>query len=62
MSMKYIRDHYKVPAKRGGMVRFTHLGEYFGTIKSARDGHLRILLDDRKKTQSFHPTWNIEYL
>ena len=68
MSMKYIRSYYKVPAKRGGRIKYI---DGFGTswfcrIMSARDGRLRVLPDDRIKNCNtrliLHPTWNLEYL
>jgi hypothetical protein len=64
MSMKYIRDHYGVPAKRGGRVRFTggSNGPITGTITSSHGPHLRILFDGDKHSLPVHPTWEIEYL
>ncbi len=60
----YIRRYYGVNAKRGGRVRYTggQKGERFGTIKSARGGYLRIVLDGDKHAGNFHPTWKLEYL
>ena len=60
MSMKFIRDRYMVPAKRGGRVRYK--GARLGTIKSASHGYLNILLDGDKRAMPFHPTWKLEYL
>jgi len=61
--MSYIRRYYNVPAKRGGRVLYTGWRTpLYGTIKSARGGYLRILLDGDTRTGSFHPTWEIEYL
>ncbi|PKV80879.1 hypothetical protein [Nocardia fluminea] len=63
MSMKYVRDYYAVPAKRGRRVRYTGEGEpRLGTITSARQGGLRIRLDGDKRSLPFHPTWELEYL
>jgi hypothetical protein len=68
MGMEYIRKTYGVPAKRGGRVRFWGGGwrESFGRITSARNGKLRVLVDDRvpgyRGRVILHPTWNIEYL
>lgn len=68
MSMATIRRQYKVPAKRGGRLCFTDTNgvKFFCTIKSARDGHLRVLVDDRvlgyRGRMLLHPTWNVEYL
>ena len=65
MSMSWIRNAYRVPAKRGGRIIYTggRTPEY-GTIKSARGGYLRILLDGMNYTHPlpFHPTWAITYL
>jgi hypothetical protein len=58
--MKWIRKYYKVPAKRGGKVRFCKTK--IGTIKSARNGYLRVVFDGYKNIVSLHPTWNIEYI
>ena len=66
--MEYIRSCYGVPAKRGGRIKFTDSDEtiWFGRITSARNGHLKMLPDDRvkgcKTRLILHPTWNIEYL
>ena len=60
MPMQYIRETYKVPAKRGGRVRYQ--GKSLGTITSARGPHLRIRLDGEKRPGIYHPTWKIEYL
>ncbi|MEM1297404.1 MAG: hypothetical protein AAGH89_18710 [Verrucomicrobiota bacterium] len=61
--MNYIRRAYGVPAKRGGRVRYTGSGDSrLGTIKSAKHGYLRILLDGDRWPGTFHPTWELEYL
>ncbi len=61
--MDYIRRYYKVPAKRGGRVRYSGgTTTMYGTIKSARGGYLMILLDGDKYPKTFHPTWKLEYL
>lgn len=63
MSMKYIREHYNVPAKRGGRVIYT--GGYLpriGTIVGSDGAHLRIRLDGDRHPQNFHPTWELKYL
>lgn len=61
MSMKYIRDTYGVPAKRGRFVRVYYQrsdGEWLlaahGRITSASH-HIHI------KGVPFHPTWNVVY-
>lgn len=61
--MAQIRQSRGVPAKRGMRVRFTGAGgPQLGTIKSARDGYLRILLDGDKWAGTYHPTWKLEYI
>lgn len=63
MSMKYIRDTYGVPAKRGGRVRYNSAGgPKLGTITGTTGPHIRILLDGDKVSMPFHPTWKLEYL
>jgi hypothetical protein len=59
MSMNYIRDTYKVPAKRG--TRVIACGK-LGKIIGSRGGYLRIKIDTEKKPLLFHPTWNVVYL
>jgi hypothetical protein len=63
--MQYIRDTYKVPAKRGGRVKFTgnpHNRPQFGTIVGSDGARLRVRMDEEKNTFSYHPDWEIEYL
>lgn len=63
MSMAYIRKYYKVPAKRGGRVRYTGRDKpILGTIRAARHGYLRIQLDGEAYAGIFHPTWELEYI
>lgn len=57
--MQYIRNYYKVPAKRGGKI--TYKGKA-GTIVGAKGAHLRIRLEGENRIGSYHPTWEIEYL
>lgn len=60
--MKYIRDHYRVPAKRGGRIRFTGgmSGAVEGVIVGSRGQYLRVRFGDDIAT--LHPTWEVEYL
>lgn len=58
MSMSYIRNHYKVPAKRGLRVRFQGRS---GVITGTVDAHLRVRMDDGERV-TLHPTWQVEYL
>lgn len=57
--MNYIRNHYNVPAKRGGRVRYNGKP---GVITGTRGQYLRIRLDGEKRAGNYHPTWRIEYL
>lgn len=59
MSATYIRNYYKVPAKRG--MRVVANGRP-GTIVSFPGAYLGIRLDGEKRTRRYHPTWRIEYL
>ena len=60
--MEYIRNHYGVPAKRGGRVVYTGGRDpIHGTIVGTSGPHLKIRTDDGK-TGCYHPTWEIEYL
>lgn len=66
-NMQRIRDAYRVPARRGGRLRFQLLsGEALdGTIVGAtHDGtqYLRVKFDTIWIIQTLHPTWNVEYL
>jgi hypothetical protein len=56
--MKWIRDTYKVPAKRG--MRVMANGE-MGTIIAARGGHLKVKLDMYKRPELYHLTWHMVY-
>ncbi len=61
--MEWIRKYYNVPAKRGGRIIYKGSGvPKKGTIKSARKGYLRVLLDGCKHLILLHPTWEIIYL
>lgn len=64
MSMKYIRDYYGVPAKRGGRVRFAggDNGPTTGTIASSRGSALCVVFDGNSRSSLVHPTWELEYL
>jgi hypothetical protein len=56
--MKWIRDHYTVPAKRG--MEVIAVGKR-GTIVASKNGYLRIRINGQKKIFSFHPTWEMTY-
>lgn len=64
MSIKYVRDHYHVPAKRGGRVRY--IGSpgkepKLGTITGGSN-YLHVRFDGEKHSVNLHPTWRLEYL
>jgi hypothetical protein len=64
MSLKYIRDHYGVPAKRNGRVRYSGSEKYpaVGTIVGAKQQYLRVKFDGVPRPLILHPTWKLEYL
>lgn len=64
MTMAYIRDAYRVPAKRGGRVEYTgdRNGPRFGTIIGTYGAKLKIRLDGETWAGSYHPTWKLRYL
>ncbi|WHT20957.1 hypothetical protein N8J89_07800 [Crossiella sp. CA-258035] len=57
--MAWIREHYGVPAKRGGRILFEGKP---AVITSARHGGLRVRLDGEKRSIPIHPTWEVVYL
>lgn len=59
MSLAFIRQIYRVPARRGVRVRVLE-GE--GVITQADGARLRVRLDGEKRAIICHPTWIIEYL
>lgn len=59
MGMKYIRDQYGVPAKKGRRVKFKGKP---GIIVGSHGPYLRIKLDEEKKSAVYHPTWEMEYV
>jgi hypothetical protein len=64
MGIRYIRDTYKVPAKRGMRIRHYVGGgrSVFGVITGARNAHILVRLDGYTFSLPFHPTWCMEYL
>lgn len=63
MSIEYIRETYKVPAKIGGRVRYTGSAcAMLGTITGTRSAHIIVKLDEKEDARPFHPTWEMEYL
>jgi len=63
VSIQWIRDQYRVPAKRGGRVLFDWPAgnPRGGTIVGASGPHLRVRLDGDRHTSRLHPTWNVIY-
>jgi ATP:corrinoid adenosyltransferase len=60
--MKYIRDYYGVPAKRGARIIYTGNGMRTpGRITSAIGGRLRARLEGVDYAVILHPTWEVEY-
>lgn len=59
MGIDYIRDYYKVPAKRGGRVRDEKGRE--GTITGARGPYVSVRLDDQHHVVYYHPN-SLTYL
>src|SRR6185312_12026274 len=59
MSIQYIRDYYKVPAKVGGKV--IAYGKP-GVITGTNGPYLMIRYDGSKHARPHHPTDRIEYL
>lgn len=63
MGMDYIRADYGVPAKRGARVKYTGgVDAALGTITGSLGHYLRIRLDGSKRSNLYHPTWEIEYV
>ena len=63
MSFDYINRAYGIKAKRGVRVEYTGEGRVeLGTIKSANGAHLNILIDGKKHTMPFHPTWKLKLI
>jgi hypothetical protein len=61
MSMRRIREYYRVPAKRG--MRIICDGKPGTIVASSHSNmHLILRLDGHKHTVPAHPTWRMEYL
>jgi hypothetical protein len=57
--MRYIRDYYGVPAKRGmRVIANGHRGVICGSL----DHYLRIRPDGDQELTTWHPTWRVIYL
>ena len=65
MSMKYIRDTYGVPAKRGMEITFRkceHVTLNRGWIVGSRGQYLRVRLRGNLGVFNIHPTWMVNYI
>lgn len=64
MSMFFIREKYRVPAKRGARIRFSPPDRRAaeGTIVASAGQYLRVRFDGPSTIQTLHPTWCVEYL
>ncbi len=67
MSIKYIRDYYKVPAKRGSRIKYKddYGSKFYCTIFLTKGSYLKVRVDGIHTGRQYwllHPTWNIEYL
>lgn len=71
--MKWIRDNYHVPAKRGARIEYSgnEIARFIqgfiyqpkrGTIVSARNGYIRVRFDNSNMINILHPTWRVRYL
>ena len=58
MSASYVREHYKVPAKRGMRVL---VDDRPGTIVGFRGQYLRVRFDLDGRIRDAHPTWRVHY-
>ena len=64
MSLEYIKEYYRVPARVGCRVKYTGGKQpQYGTIEGARNQYLLIRLDgETHEPFPYHPTWEITYL
>lgn len=58
MSMSYIRAHYRVPAKRGALIRFEGKP---AMVVGTSGPHLRARIDGQPGVVTLHPTWHVEW-
>jgi len=60
-ALAYVREHYRVPARRGQRVLVRDFGT--GTITGGSGAHLIVRFDSAPKRKVIlHPTWRVEYL
>jgi hypothetical protein len=64
MSLDYIRQHYKVPARRGCRIKFTPCPGIVkeGFVVAASGAYIRVRFTDFRRTVLLHPSWRVEYL
>lgn len=64
MSMEYIRETYRVPAKKGGRVKYINDSGVTteGTITGTHGAYIKVKIDGDKHSDCYHPRHNIEYL
>jgi hypothetical protein len=64
MSLEFIRRAYKVPAHRGGRVRFCPCPgiDKLGFVVAAKGKFIRVRFSDMKRTVLLHPTYALVYL
>lgn len=64
MTMAYIRNAYRVPAKRGGRVEYSgdKAAPRLGKIIGADGARLKIRMDGQRVAGRYHPTWELRYL
>jgi hypothetical protein len=72
--MQYIRDYYKVPAKRGAIIEYhgdEEIGRFIrgflyvprrGVIVAAKGNYLRVRFNDSNHITTIHPTWKVKYV
>lgn len=57
----YVRRYYGVPAKRGmRVIADGHPGTITGYTRAG--AYLRVRLDGERRSDSWHPTWRMDYL
>ncbi len=64
MSLKYISEHYGVPAEKSRRIIYTGLGyPRPGEIVGSYNASIKVIFDDKPETTYiYHPTWKVEYL
>lgn len=58
--LNYIKNHYHVPAKLNGRIKFLNDGRKGRIIGGSH--YLHVIFDNEKTIRFLHPTWQIEYL